>query len=202
VPRAPTLQPERSRGIELGLGHAAGATQAQLMLFDQRVDDLIEVRLVAAGAVPGVGTYTYENLARARLRGAEASLAQALGGGYTLQLSYAYLDARTAAGQRLDKRPRHSATLRLDWQGGPWRAGAQVETSSDQQLPALTAGAAPQAVGAVTLIGAQLVRRLPRGLELAFGVQNLGQVQLAEVSPLFTHVEPPRTWRLTLRGRW
>ncbi|MBA4176468.1 MAG: addiction module killer protein [Leptothrix sp. (in: Bacteria)] len=198
----PALQPERSLGVELGVGHTAGATQAQLMLFDQRVDDLIEVRLVAAGAVPGVGTYTYENLARARLRGAEASLAQVLGRGFALQLSYAYLDARTAAGQRLDKRPRHSATLRLDWQGGPWRAGGHVETSTDQQLPALTAGAAPQTVGAVTLVGAQVTRNLPRGLELALGVHNLGRMRLAETSPLFTHVEPPRSWRLTLRGRW
>ena len=198
----PALQPERSRGTELGVGYAAGATQAQLMLFDQRVEDLIEVRLVVAGALPGVGTYTYENLARARLRGAEASLAQALGSGYTLQLSYAYLDARAAAGQRLDKRPRHSATVRLDWQGGPWRAGSHVESSTDQQLPALTAGAPSQNVGAVTLVGAHVARKLPWGLELALRVQNLGQVQLAEVSPLFTHVEPPRSWRLTLRGGW
>ena len=172
------------------------------MLFEQRVDDLIEVQLVAAGAVPGVGTYTYANLARARLRGTEVSLAQALGSGFALQLSYAYLDARTAAGQRLDKRPRHSATVRLDWQDGPWRAGGHVESSSDQQLPALTTGAPSQTVGAVTLIGAQVARRLGQGLELALDVQNLGQLQLAEVSPLFTHVEPPRSWRLTLRGRW
>ncbi len=198
----PALQPERSRGMELGVDYAAGATQAQLMLFDQRVEDLIEVRLVAPGAVPGVGTYTYENLAKARLRGAEASLAQALGGGFALQLSYTYLDARTAAGQRLDKRPRHSGTVRLDWQHGPWRAGGYVESSTDQQLPALTAGAAPQSVGAVTLIGAQVTRRLSRNLEIALGVRNLSQVQLADVSPLFTDVEPPRSWRLTLRGRW
>lgn len=198
----PALQPERSRGMELGVGYAAGPTQAQLMVFEQRVNDLIDVQLVAAGAVPGVGTYTYQNLARAHLRGAEASVAQALGSGFALQLSYAYLDAHAAAGKRLDKRPRHSATVRLDWQDGPWRAGGHVETSSGQQLPALTAGAPSQSVGAVTLIGAQVTRKLTQGLELALGVQNLGQVQLAEISPLFTHVEPPRTWRLTLRGRW
>ena len=41
-----------------------------------------------------------------------------------------------------------------------------------------------------------------QGLEAAFGVANLTNVSLAEKSPLFTHVEPPRTWRLTLRGNW
>ena len=198
----PALQPERSDGIELGAGFAAGSTQAQVMVFEQRVEDLIEVRLVAAGALPGVGTYTYENLARARLRGVETALARTLGGGFTARLSYAYLDARTGSGQRLDKRPRHGATVQLDWQRGRWHAGAYAEYSADQRLPALAAGAPSEPAPAVTLVGAHLSRTLPRGLELALGVQNLGDVQLAEKSALFTHVEPPRTWRLTLRGRW
>ena len=114
----PALQPERSDGIELGAGFAAGSTQAQVMVFEQRVEDLIEVRLVAAGAAPGVGTYTYENLARARLRGVETALAQTLGGGFTARLSYAYLDARTGSGQRLDRRPRHGATAQRLGQRG------------------------------------------------------------------------------------
>lgn len=198
----PALRPERNRGYELGLGFAAGPTQAQLMVFEQRVEDLIEVRLVAPGAVPGIGTYTYENLAHARLRGAEAALAQPLGAGFTAQASYAYLDARNADGQRLDKRPRHSATVRLDWQGGAWRAGAHAEYSGDQLLPALTTGAPSQPVGAVTVVGAQVSRSLPQGLELALGVHNLGNTRLADKSALFTHVETPRTWRLSLRGRW
>jgi outer membrane receptor for ferrienterochelin and colicins len=69
-------------------------------------------------------------------------------------------------------------------------------------MPAATAGAAAVPVPSVTLVGAQVSRALPRGLTLALGVQNLGDVRLAELSPLFTHVEPPRTWRLTLRGNW
>ncbi len=198
----PGLQPERSDAIELGAAYAAGPTQAQVVLFDQRVEALIEVRLVTTGAVPGTGTYTYENLAQARLRGAEFALAQSLGAGFTGQLSYTYLDARTDSGQRLDKRPRHSATVRLDWQGGPWRAGGYAEYSGDQMLPSLTTGAPSEPVGGVTLLGAHLSRRLPWGLELALGVRNLSKVRLADVSPLFTHVEAPRTWRLTLRGRW
>ena len=47
----PALQPERSDGIELGAGYAVGATEVQMMLYHQRVEDLIEVRLVAAGPV-------------------------------------------------------------------------------------------------------------------------------------------------------
>jgi outer membrane receptor for ferrienterochelin and colicins len=198
----PDLQPERSDGIEFGAGFVAGPTQAEVMLFAQHVKDLIEVQLVRAGPVPGIGTYTYENLASASMSGVEASLAQALGAGFNVQLSYTYLDARNDSGQRLEKRPRHSATLQFDWQGGPWRTGAYAEYSSDQLLPVQAVGTPAQPVPGCTLVGAQLARTLPWGLELTLGVNNLGDVSLAELSPLYTHVEPPRTWRLTLRGRW
>ena len=198
----PDLQPEVSDGVELGAGYAAGPTQAQVMLFAQRVEDLIEVKLLRAGAVPGTGTYTYENLARARMSGVETAVAQALGAGFNARLSYTYLDARTDSGERLEKRPRHSGTLQFDWEGGPWRAGAYAEYSGDQLLPAPTVGTPAQPVPGYTLVGAHVTRMLPRGLELTFGVNNLGDVSLAELSPLYTHVEPPRTWRLTLRGRW
>ena len=198
----PDLQPERSDGIELGAGYAAGATEVQVMLYEQRVEDLIEVRLVAAGPVPGIGTYTYENLAQARMKGVEAAIAQGLGAGFTARLNYAYLDARTDTGQRLEKRPRHTAAAQLDWEGTAWRANVYAEYSGEQLLPAPVATAPPQPAPGFTLVGAQVSRLLPWGLELALGVQNLGDVRLAEVSPLYTHVEPPRTWRLTLRGRW
>ncbi len=198
----PDLKPERSDAIELGVGYAAGPTQVQLMWFDQRVDDLIEVRLVAPGAVPGLGTYTYENLAKARLRGLEASAVQPLGAGFSGSLSYTYLDAKDGDGQRLVRRPRHSATLRLDWQHGPWRAGAYVEHAGDQLLPAATPNTPAQPVPDVTMLGAQATVSLSPALEASLGVRNLSNVRLSEKSALFTQVEAPRTWRLTLRGKW
>jgi outer membrane receptor for ferrienterochelin and colicins len=179
-----------------------GAMQAQLMAFDQRVDDLIEVRLVTPGAVPGIGTYTYENLAKATLRGIEASAVQPLGAGFTGVVSYTYLDARNGSGVRLERRPRHSVTVRLDWQHGPWRIGGHIEHAGDQLLPAGTPNTPAQPVPDLTMLGAQASVALPGGLEAALGVRNLTNVRLAEKSPLFTQVEAPRTWRLTLRGKW
>lgn len=198
----PDLKPERSDALELGVGYAAGALQAQLMAFDQRVDDLIEVRLVTPGPVPGIGTYTYENLAKARLRGVEASLSTPLGAGFTGALSATYLDAKNGSGQRLERRPRLSATARLDWQHGPWRSGLFVEHTGDQLLPATTPGAPAQPVPDLTLLGAHVSHTLSEGLEVALGVRNLTDVSLAEKSRLFTHAEAPRTVRLSLRGRW
>lgn len=198
----PDLKPERSNAIEVGVGYAVGASQGQVMLFDQRVDDLIEVRLVTPGPTPGIGTYTYENLAKATLRGVEAAAVQPLGAGFTAGLSYTYLDARNGNGARLERRPRHSATLRLDWQQGPWRVGGTIEHAGDQLLPAATANTPAQAVPDVTMLGANVSVSLAAGLDASLGVRNLTNLRLAEKSPLFTQVEAPRTWRLSLRGKW
>ena len=198
----PDLKPEVSDALEIGVGYAAGPAQAQLMLFDQRVDDLIEVRLVTPGPTPGIGTYTYENLSKARLRGVEASWLQPLGQGFSAGLSYTYLDAKNGNGQRLERRPRHSATARFDWQQGAWRVGATLEYAGDQLLPGAPPNTALQKVPDVALLGGHVTVSLPAGLEATLGVRNLDDVRLAEKSALFTQVEAPRTWRLTLRGRW
>jgi outer membrane receptor for ferrienterochelin and colicins len=117
-------------------------------------------------------------------------------------LAYTYLEARDAAGERLPRRPRHSATLRLDWQHDAWRAGLRVEHQADRLLPAPAVAAPPERAPSITLVGAHLMRRLPLGFELTLGVDNLTDVRLAERSPLFAQAEPPRTWRATLRGSW
>lgn len=198
----PDLRPETSDSVELGLGWQRAGRELQLMVFDQRVDHLIDLKLLSPGAVPGTGSYVYENLVRARLSGAEASWVEPLASGFALGLSYGYLDARGDDGQRLLQRPRHSATLRLDWQQGPWRAGLRTEYSADERLAAAVAGNPSQPAPSVTLVGAQVARTLPAGLDLSLGVDNLTNVSLAAKSPLFTAVEPPRTWRFALRGRW
>jgi len=198
----PDLKPERSDALELGAGYAAGPVQAQVMLFDQRVQDLIEVRLVTPGSVPGIGTYTYENLSTARLRGVEVSAARPLGAGFSAALAYTYLDARSGSGQRLERRPRHSATAQLDWQYGPWRVGGSVEHAGDQVLPAATPNTPAQPVPDLTLLGVHVTCSLPTGLEVSFGVRNLTNLRLSEKSALFTQVEAPRTWRFVLRGKW
>ena len=198
----PDLKPEVSDALEIGVGYSAGPAQAQLMLFDQRVEDLIEVRLVTPGPTPGIGTYTYENLSKARLRGVELSWLQPLGLGFSAGLSYTYLDAKNGNGQRLERRPRHSATARFDWQQGAWRVGATLEHAGDQLLPGAPPSTALQKVPDVALLGGHVTVSLPAGLEATLGVRNLDDVRLAERSALFTQVEAPRTWRLTLRGRW
>jgi outer membrane receptor for ferrienterochelin and colicins len=201
----PDLRPETSDGLELGLAWTRDRHEAQLTLFEQRVDDLIEVTLVAAGPVPGIGTYTYRNLSRATLRGLEASYALPLAGGFSAQASWNWLDARADDGRPLPRRPRQSAALRLDWTQGPWRAGLRAEHSGEQWLPATTSGAADVRGPAMTLFGAQVARDLSPwlpGLTATLGVENLGDVRPVDVAAQYTQAEIPRTWRVALSGRW
>lgn len=198
----PALAPEVADAAELGLAWEQGRRQWQLTAFDQRVRDLIELRLVSAGPAPGTGTYDYENLAEARLRGAELMGVERLAPWLTAHLAVTGLDARDGSGRRLERRPRWNASLRLEAEFGRWRAGWAAEHSGEQLLPATTVGAPPQPVQGVTLQSAHAAVMLGHGLVLQAGVRNLGNVRLADRSPLFTQVEMPRTWRLALRGRW
>jgi outer membrane receptor for ferrienterochelin and colicins len=198
----PELTPETSDGAELGLSWAAGGRELQLMAFQQRVRDLIEVVLVTPGPVPGTGTFTYDNIARATLRGVELSYAQPLGAGFSTQVGWTYLDATDGDGERLLKRPRHAVGARLDWSQGPWTAGLRLDHSAGEWLPAPVATQAPQRGPELTRVGAHLSRQLGGRLTLTLGVDNLTDLRPADESPLITHAEPPRTWRLALVGRW
>lgn len=114
----PDLQPETSRSWQLGgrFGHGPG-TWLDINLFDNRLRDLIQVDTADAPVVDGVQQFTYENVARARTRGAEiaarwqASDALALSSGYTRMRTR---DEET--GSALTRRPDHQARLGVDWQ--------------------------------------------------------------------------------------
>lgn len=108
----PDLRPERSRGWDLGIDQDlfGGRAQLSFTLFDNRITDLISSTASAAGFTP-------INLdGTSRRQGAELGLDAALTDRLGLRLAYTYTDARSPEGARLVRRPRHEATLGLDWQ--------------------------------------------------------------------------------------
>jgi len=196
----PTLRPESNRAVELGLGWDTQDAGAQLMVFDNRVRDLIVPVLVSSTGPRSL--FRFANVDRARLRGLETSARWRLAGGFSLAANYQYLDARDGLGARLEKRPRHTLGAGLDWAAGPWRASLRAEHSAGQLLAATVVGQPPQPVPALTLCNASIGWNFSPRLALDLGVTNLGNTQLAERSGLFTWAEAPRTWRLSLRGNW
>ena len=189
----PDLQPEVSDSFEIGVGRAKDGQELQLIVFDNRVDDLIAVKLLTPGTVPGTGIYTYENIDRARMRGVEAALAQPLGAAFTLRASYTYLDARDGDGNRLERRPRHTASAGLEWSRGAWTASLRGDYTADQ----VQGG---QTLPDLTLWYAAATVTLRPGLDLVVGLDNVTDVNLADESTAFAYAEPPRTLRLALRA--
>ncbi|MBA3445677.1 MAG: TonB-dependent receptor [Gemmatimonadales bacterium] len=114
-----TLRPERSTSWEAGVEQALAGGQVSVWAtyFDQRFRDMV---VYDGSGVPGEPTY--RNGAAARARGLETGLTTSLGGNATASASYTYLSTEAtddagmpspsfAAGQRLIRRPRHSAEV-------------------------------------------------------------------------------------------
>ncbi len=195
----PALRPEHNRSAELGLAWDRRDTGLQLMLFENRVDDLILATLTGSAGLRQ--TLRFENMEHARMHGLELGLRQALPAGLEAQLNYQYLEARDEHGQRLEKRPRHSLGARLGWQHGSWRAQLRADCMAGMVLASDVANRPPQAVPPTVLAGFSVSYALSKQLDLDFGASNLGNLDLAQRSALYTWNEVPRTWRLGIRGR-
>jgi vitamin B12 transporter len=116
-----TLRPERSTSWEVGVEQdlAAGLVVLWATYFNQQFRDMI----LYDGTAPS-GEPTYFNGATAEARGLEAGLSTSLGDGVRASASYTYLFTEAtndggmpspsfAEGDRLIRRPRHSAELAI-----------------------------------------------------------------------------------------
>lgn len=103
----PTLDPERSRSLELGADYALpGGGVIGATLFDLRARNLIDFDLT---------TFTYNNLpGTSRRRGVELEARLPLTDIVALDATYTWTSARSAAGDRLARVPRHDLSLGLD----------------------------------------------------------------------------------------
>jgi vitamin B12 transporter len=114
-----SLSPERSTSWEVGIEQGLDRDRLSIWAtyFDQRFRDMV----VYDGTVPA-GAPTYRNGAGARARGVETGLTTVVGASVRASVSYTYLDTRAtddaglpsasfASGDRLIRRPRHSAEL-------------------------------------------------------------------------------------------
>jgi vitamin B12 transporter len=116
-----SLSPERSNSWEIGIeqGLAGGQLSLWATYFDQQFQDMI-----VYDGTAGAGAPTYRNGAEAKARGVETGITAVFGADARASASYTYLDTEAtddggqpspsfAAGDRLIRRPTHSATLAL-----------------------------------------------------------------------------------------
>ena len=139
------LVPARSRNGELGSKWQVGGGEFDVALFEANTRHEIAVDTSSGGRT------TYQNIDRARRRGAEAKLSLPLSAAWRLEAAYTHLDATfrspfltcpaastctapntlVPAGARIPGVPRNFASAALRWQApAHWRAALEANAAS------------------------------------------------------------------------
>jgi len=128
----------------------------------------------------------------------ETELGIDLGYGFALSGTYTYMDAKdTQKDAPLDGRPRHSAAAKLKYTHGPlgfWTS-LDWDYTGEQYL---NEEDAPQ----FYLWHFSLGKQLTDFLDLKCGVENIGDVRLADKSDAFSYEERGRTFWIGLTARF
>ncbi len=146
----PTLEPETSIGVELGLRLHTNNLRSQLNVYDNRYKDFIEsikytgCNLASANpnCIAGTSvTYQSVNFKRVRIYGAEARVKWDVAPGWMVGASLAYAKgSNEETGQPLDsvEPTRLAASLARDF--GPWGVEARLQAASRKSRVDDTAG--------------------------------------------------------------
>lgn len=121
------LKPEESRNAELGLRYADAGTSAGLVVYRNKVHNLIGFDYSSTACQSPYGCYA--NTARAEYEGVTLSGSQKLGV-VTVRGSVDFQDPRNVDTDRLlVQRSRRHASLGADVRWGTWTLGAEVQAS-------------------------------------------------------------------------
>lgn len=174
------LTPEKSVSYQLGGGlRFRRAFWAEGNLFFNDIRDLIQTRLLLDAASNPDGSwdvYGYDNVAKARTWGLEATAGWEPGGDWRLQLGYTLTRTRDEdTGYELTNRPRHQARLALDGPlalpGLTW--SARVRYQSDEYVDSRETYRSP----GYTTVDLKLSYQIGPQIRVFAGADNLTDVQ-------------------------
>jgi vitamin B12 transporter len=124
----PSIRPERSKSIELGLDARFAHGDFSATAFRNRARDLIAFE-PDGSRCPNDPAFMYgcaANIGRARLQGLSLNGGARLGA-WRARAVVDFIDAKDAdTGQRLTRRAAHQATLSVEYDAGPWLVGIAV----------------------------------------------------------------------------
>lgn len=119
----PDLKPERSRNVELAARYDGAAARGGLVLFQNRIRDLIAVDPTFSTVI---------NVNRARIRGLTLDGAWHAGP-WRLRGELTHQQAEDAdTGARLVRRAEEFGSASIDYAQGPWRAGVELAASGER----------------------------------------------------------------------
>lgn len=113
----PNLEPESSDSYQLGLSLVeSDQWNAEINLFLNKVEDLIQTDYDNASIVNGITQYSYSNINQAKTQGLEASGMYRINPSLSLNAAYTYTDATDESTDRaLTRRPKHIARIGTDY---------------------------------------------------------------------------------------
>ena len=180
------IKPETSNSFEIGTDwQVSPSWSLRATAFHTEVKQLITYRLLQQVGIRRV--YQYDNVDAARIQGLEAGFTWAITPQLSLSSDATLLHTRDkATGKRLNDRPTTSVASHLAWRAAGWdtRLGLQYtggQESYGNKLPAYTLWNAS--------LGRAWKLNATQSLNLRAGLENLGNVRLAEKSPNFGYAE-------------
>lgn len=172
----PDLEPEVSRSANLGLEWRSNqGFWFSVNGFYHDFDNLIQ-GLITDELVGGLNKAVYVNVARATIRGAEATLRLRPLPPLECELSYAFLDSRDQdTGSILDGRPRHRGTVNLDYRFVRLDADLSLRASlvGSRAFTEETSGVETTKADPYALLDLRLRKSLGTHLGLSFGMNNV-----------------------------
>ena len=186
----PVLRPETATGSEAAIGWASadGRIEGRVTAYRLEVEDQITYVFD-----PATFDSVYVNVARTATDGVELEGRARLGGGFDLNLAWAWTDARDeSTGARLLRVPERTGSATLGWTGERLSAALTVRGESDQD----DAGGVREAFVTANLNGSYA---LTGQVSLTARVENLTDERYQQV---FGYGEPGRSGYLGVRLRY
>lgn len=193
-----SVRPESSNSVEIGADwQLTSAWALRATAFNTEVKDLITYRLLRTEGVRRF--YQYDNVDAARIRGLETGMTWDINPSWSWSNDLTFLRTRDkTTGERLADRPSRSLTSRLEWKDAQgWSARVSGEFVGSQM--ATTGATLPSYALWAASVGRQVALEGQRKLVLRAGLENIGNVDLAQKSEEFGYAERAR--RLTLSAR-
>lgn len=159
----PTLEPERSLSLDLGVRWYGQALFVAGYLFRTEIDDYIE-RIEAAP-----GQLTFVNLTSGTVEGVEVEGGYRFDDAWSLAFGGHRLQGRDAGGEPLADVPADRVHLGASWSRGPWSAEGRLEHRFDKDDP----GSGERAIPSAELASVSLSRDWGEHLRLTLSVRNL-----------------------------
>ena len=186
----PVLRPETADSLEAAIGWASadGRLSGRATLYRLNVEDQITYFFN-----PSTFDSYYVNVAETRTDGIELEGRAKLGGGFDLNLAYAWTDAKDeTTGARLLRVPEHSGSATLGWTGGRLSGALTIRAEGDQD----DSGGVRDAFVTANLNGAF---QLTDQVALTARVENLADEHYQQV---LGYGEPGRSGYVGIRLRY